>query len=211
MVEVFELERRLEAIENRMQAGEQSLVVHTLAQNMSRTLTQIMCAIRQICAKIALANRSHQGSSMTRLFGPLTRHEVMLAALASGAHEEFSPVQIQKLMFLIDKNIGRSVGGPYYDFRPYHYGPFDASVYGDFATLAGFDLGEIEGSGRDRRYRLNDEGRARAREALEKLPEEYQQYISSVANFVQRLPFTALVSAIYKRYPEMKANSIFRT
>lgn len=140
----------------------------------------------------------------------MTRHEIMLAALASGAREEFSPVQLQKLLFLIDRNIGPSLGGPFFDFRPYDYGPFDVGVYNEFAVLADCELGEAEGDGRDRRYRLNDEGRARAREVLSTMAPEYRKYVADVAEFVQKLSFSALVSSIYKHYPDMKANSVFR-
>lgn len=140
----------------------------------------------------------------------MERMEIMLAALGSGAHEEFSPVQLQKMMFLIDRNIGPALGGPFFDFTPYDYGPFDVGVYNEFSTLSALEMAESYGDGKSRRYRLNDEGRARASEILEKLQPEARDYIKQVAEFVQRLSFTALVSSIYKHYPEMKANSVFR-
>lgn len=140
----------------------------------------------------------------------MDRMEVMLAALASGAHEEFSPVQLQKLMFLIDRNVGPALGGPFFDFTPYDYGPFDVGVYNQFSVISALELGESHGDGKSRRYRLNDEGRARAQEVLSKMDPQARDYIKQIAEFVQRLSFTALVSSIYKHYPEMKANSVFR-
>lgn len=140
----------------------------------------------------------------------MERMEIMLAALGSGAHEEFSPVQLQKMMFLIDRNVSARLGGPFFDFKPYDYGPFDARVYNEFSVLSMLELGESYGQGRDRRYRLNDEGRARADEVLATIPQEIRDYIHHVAVFVQQTSFTALVSSIYKHYPEMKANSVFR-
>lgn len=140
----------------------------------------------------------------------MERMDIMLAALASGAHEEFSPVQLQKMMFLIDKNAGPALGGPFFNFQPYDYGPFDAGVYNQFSILSGLEMAEANGDGKSRRYRLNDEGRARAQEVLGKLSPEVRDYFKNVAEFVQRLSFTALVSSIYKQYPEMKVNSVFR-
>jgi len=140
----------------------------------------------------------------------MNRQEILMAALASGAREEFSPVQIQKLMFLIDENIGRALGGPFFAFEPYHYGPFDVGVYNEFSLLEAQQLAHAEGNGRDRRYRLNDEGRARAAEVLNRLPEPISRYITELANFVQSLSFSSLVSSVYKAYPNMKANSVFR-
>ena len=140
----------------------------------------------------------------------MNRQEILLAALASGSREDFSPVQIQKLMFLIDKTIASSLGGPFFAFEPYHYGPFDVAVYNEFAQFEAQQLGHTEGDGRDRRYRLNDEGRERALEILNKLSEPHRRYIAELATLVQSLSFTALVSSVYKAYPEMKANSVFR-
>ncbi|NNH47557.1 SocA family protein [Stenotrophomonas maltophilia] len=140
----------------------------------------------------------------------MDRMEVMLAALASGAHEEFSPVQLQKLMFLIDRNIGSAIGGPFFDFKPYDYGPFDVGVYNEFSVLSELEMGDCHGDGKGRRYRLNDEGRARAQEVIAKLQPEVRDYMKSIAEFVQKVSFTTLVSSIYKHYPEMKVNSVFR-
>lgn len=140
----------------------------------------------------------------------MDRMEVMLAALASGAHEEFSPVQLQKLMFLIDRNIGSAIGGPFFDFKPYDYGPFDVGVYNEFSVLSALEMGDSYGDGKGRRYRLNDEGRARAQEILANLQPEVREYMKSIAEFVQKVSFTTLVSSVYKHYPEMKANSVFR-
>src|SRR5688500_18118478 len=111
----------------------------------------------------------------------MDRLKIMLAALASGAHEDFSPVQLQKMKFLIDRNIGQALGGPFFDFKPYDYGPFDVGVYNEFSVISAIELGESYGDGRDRRYRLNDEGRARAREALDELTPPFRQYIREVA------------------------------
>lgn len=140
----------------------------------------------------------------------MNANDILLAALASGSHEEYSPVQLQKMMFLIDRNIGQALGGPFFNFQPYDYGPFDVGVYNQFSMIAGSQLGEAVGDGKSRRYRLNDEGRARAQQILGAIPPQYREYIASVAKFVQQLSFTSLVSTIYKHYPEMKANSVFR-
>lgn len=45
---------------------------------------------------------------------------------------------------------------------------------------------------------------------LRQLPPKAQTYIERVSTFVRGLSFTQLVSAIYKAYPEMRANSVFQ-
>ena len=58
--------------------------------------------------------------------------------------------------------------------------------------------------------RLTEDGQKRAKTDFQKLPDRYQRYVSEVAEYVRRLSFAQLVSAIYKQYPEMKENSVFR-
>lgn len=140
----------------------------------------------------------------------MNRREILLAALASGSREEFSPVQLQKMMFLIDRNIGKTLSGPFFSFEPYDYGPFDVGVYNEFSSIAQEQLGDVAGYGSYRRYRLNAEGRRRAQKVLDTLTPEYRQYIQKIAHFVQSLSFGALVSTIYKYYPDMKVNSVFK-
>src|SRR5438105_15267186 len=59
----------------------------------------------------------------------VNKRELLLAALAAGAGDEHTPVQIQKLIFLVEKNLATDLGGAAFAFVPYDYGPFDSSVY----------------------------------------------------------------------------------
>ena len=69
--------------------------------------------------------------------------EIILAILASSSdNNNLTPVQVQKLFFLVDKTISKSFGGPLFDFEAYHYGPFDKDVYIQLQDLA--RIGEVE-------------------------------------------------------------------
>ena len=142
----------------------------------------------------------------------MDRASFILCALTPAQCAAYSPVQVQKLFFLLDKGIGAYVGGPYFNFEPYHYGPFDQEVYSTLEELAAEGLVEIElePRGRWNTYRLTPEGQQKGEELLERLPEEVQRFIRNVSEFVRKLSFAQLVSAIYKAYPEMKANSVFQ-
>ena len=72
----------------------------------------------------------------------MDRKELVLAAMAPADGGWFTPVQVQKLFFLIDMNIGANVGGPHFAFTPYHYGPFDADVYREIEDLASRGMAE---------------------------------------------------------------------
>lgn len=141
----------------------------------------------------------------------MDRHELMTAALAAaGENASFTPVQVQKLFFLIDREASHLVDGPHFDFRPYDYGPFDRTVYDELDMLS------LSGSvavalGRYRLYSLTAEGFSEGQRLLETLPVPTRRFLCDAAGWVRSLNFQQLVAAIYRRYPDMKVNSIFRS
>lgn len=141
----------------------------------------------------------------------MTREELVLAAMVPGGGHRYTPVQIQKLLFLIDRQIPGQVGGPYFNFEPYHYGPFDRSVYLELDRLAARGLIAIEYSVSPRTFALTAEGAAWGTVALNLLIPEARDFIVRASNFVRAHSFSSLVSAIYKAFPEMQANSVFQS
>jgi uncharacterized protein YwgA len=140
-----------------------------------------------------------------------SRTDIVLAALSPAGNVPHTPVQVQKLLFLIDRNLSPLIGGPKFNFEPYHYGPFDLEVYSTLQELAGQGLVEItKGSGNWRDYRLTPQGQSCGTDILTCLDERAQDYLKRVSAFVRSLSFTDLVSAIYKAYPEMRARSVFQ-
>lgn len=142
----------------------------------------------------------------------MDRKSLVLAALAPAKGDTYTPVQIQKLLFLIDKNIPSYIGGHLFNFEPYDYGPFDKSVYDILDLLY---LGEmieiIEVPGHSwKKYRLTDKGLAAGQTTLNSIESNAREYIVKVSEFVRKLSFAALVSSIYHAYPEMKVNSVLK-
>lgn len=141
----------------------------------------------------------------------MNRAELLMAALAAGGENAtFTPVQVQKLFFLIDREASHLVNGPHFNFTAYDYGPFDRAVYDELEELAKRDLARVESTGRYRVYGLSQRGFREGTRALGDLPEKASTYISNVSAWVRKLSFEQLVASIYNRYPEMKANSVFR-
>lgn len=142
----------------------------------------------------------------------MNQHEITAAAMASAEPGAlFGPAQIQKLMFLIDAELGGTIGGPFFDFMPYDYGPFDSNVYSALHRLKHEGLLDTDYTGRYRRYFLTGPGHATGRQHLNQLGENARDFIARTARWVREVSFSQLVSAIYERYPEMKENSIFRS
>lgn len=143
----------------------------------------------------------------------MTRSEMLLGILAASDGRPFTPVQIQKAVFLVTRNLPNLVDeGPGYDFIPYDYGPFDQSVYTDAEIMQREGRVEIirqEGT-RWNRYSASDLGVDSGKRILNALGNRERNYIVSLSQWVRAQTFEQLVKAIYAKYPEMRTNSIFR-
>ena len=141
----------------------------------------------------------------------MTRSEILLAGLAAGGENAtYSPVQVQKLFFMLDREASAALGGPFFKFAPYDYGPFDQAVYAELDDLARQNLASIQPNGRYRVYSLSQAGHIEGRRLLSALQPGVRDYVSNVAHWVRQLSFQQLVASIYNKYPEMKVNSVFR-
>ena len=139
----------------------------------------------------------------------MRRSEVVMAAMAAGGtRAQFDPVRIQKLLFLVDREIPQFVEGPRFEFKPYDYGPFDKDVYQELDTLSIEGEVTIDHSARYRRYALTSSGHAQGEAMLAELPESVSLYLEDVAGWCLSRTFRQLLSAIYERYPDMAVNSI---
>ena len=142
---------------------------------------------------------------------PVSREELIIAAMAPADGRSHTPVQMQKLLFILDENAAARLNGPHFRFEPYHYGPFDKEVYETLDTLSRKGLVDIAfGSGNWREYSLTPEGQSRGQAILNSIDSQTADYIREVSNFVRKLSFSQLVSAVYKAYPRMRARSVFQ-
>ncbi len=141
----------------------------------------------------------------------MNKEDYVLAVMSTAQTNALSPVRVQKLFFLLDDKVSDLVGGPHFNFIPYDYGPFDKDVYTVFETLKEKNLAEIMPSdfNNPQMYRLTFSGYLAGKELLESLPEEVQDYIVKLVNWIRSHSFTEIVSTIYNLYPEMKTKSVF--
>ncbi len=139
------------------------------------------------------------------------RRDALLAIIGSANGLPFSPVQLQKAVFLIDQNLPQLFDDEFrFNFAPYDYGPFDREVYVESGVL---ELAELVSSGRSpngyTEYAVTDAGLARAGELKALMDDGSRAYIERVVAWVRSLSFAKLVKSIYEAYPEMRANSVF--
>jgi len=136
--------------------------------------------------------------------------ELVLAALSTAGGEKLTPVQVQKLFFLIDRNISDLVGGAKFQFKPYHYGPFDSAVYRTLDKLVREGLAERVQDVSWTSFRLTVDGQREGKRHFDEMDPKAADYIRRVSEFVRTRSFGALVSAIYQAYPDMSEKSVFR-
>jgi len=142
----------------------------------------------------------------------LNRDEVLLVMLAHAQGKELTPVQIQKSLFLAAEEVSDAFhDSSRYKFEPYDYGPFDKQVYADAHALAAKGLVKI---GIDPRgwstYAATAEGLQQGAALRVELNDGQREMLDRIVGLVRKLSFTQLVSAIYKKYPPMRARSVFR-
>ncbi len=143
----------------------------------------------------------------------MDRQDVLIAVLAAAEGRPYQPVQIQKAMFLLARNLPELVDeGPSFAFEPYDYGPFDMEVYNVADDLKRQGLAEIGHSnlGRWKTYAATGAGIRAGNRALDSMTVRAQTYLREVSAWVLGQSFSSLVRSIYDAYPDMRVNSVFR-
>jgi hypothetical protein len=139
------------------------------------------------------------------------RSDWLLLALAHRRGASMTPVQIQKTMFLMSMEAAHQVGPEFYQFVPYNYGPFDASIYHDLSQLAeqGLVYGDAAVGRNWKAFGITARGLEAASEIRAQADKNAVSYLERVVDWVSSLSFPVLVRAIYDKYPQFKANSVF--
>jgi uncharacterized protein YwgA len=144
---------------------------------------------------------------------PLSRDEITLVVLALANGESFTPVQVQKSLFLASDKVATAFRhDSRYDFQPYDYGPFDRQVYSDVENLERQGLAQVnqQAGSRWRTYSASARGIAEGQRLAQQLTGEQRDILGTIVNLVRSLSFNDLVSAIYRAYPNMRERSVFR-
>ena len=141
----------------------------------------------------------------------MLREDWLLLVVAAG-DKPLTPVQLQKTLFLIGQEGLPDTSNSYYDFTPYHFGPFDSAIYQDADRLdaEGLVVRHRSAVGTWTDTAVTGSGRYRASALEEKLPKPTVSYIHRLVEWAQKLSFRELVGAVYRKHPEFRANSVFQ-
>jgi len=139
----------------------------------------------------------------------MTTEQIVLAGMAAaGPGAKFDAVQLQKLFFLVDREIPNLIDGPHFDFKPYHYGPFDRAVYDVLDGLLESGDASVDASSRYSLYSLTDSGVQKGDRCLAEMRDNASSYMTEASNWIVATPFQPLLAAIYRQYPDMAQNSV---
>jgi uncharacterized protein len=141
------------------------------------------------------------------------RQQWLTVFLASPGGQYYTDqIRIMKGMFLLSQE-GPGELRKLYDFTPYHYGPFNTSVYHDLDALEADGLVRhdlVAGGSNRRRYAVTDKGR-QAVSAMVGLGRRELEAVQSVKRHVTSLSFLDLLKDVYQRYPDYAVNSVAKT
>ena len=141
----------------------------------------------------------------------MERQDFLLMAVAAAEGKPLTPVQLQKSLFMISKNL-KGIPDPFYTFEPYHYGPFDIEIYSDANSLEdeGWVVSIQSNRGRWKETAITPNGLKKAETLVKELSEPAAKYVREIVQWVQSLSFSDLVKEIYRLYPEYRENSVFQ-
>ncbi len=160
----------------------------------------------------SVAPSDHAAGLMGGKGGNVMRRDWLLAALIVAGGEPLTPVQLQKVMFLLGKRAPDGVGTGFYKFHPYNYGPFSAEIYRDAEAMAAEGLVRVERQQPGRpwaTYAATSTALARSAALRATLGDERWSYLERLVQWARSLTFQQLVRAVYAAYPDQQVNSIF--
>jgi|GEM_PF-3121608 len=142
----------------------------------------------------------------------VSQEDYVLAVLSTSDRAPWTPVQVQKIFFLLEPAVAAQLGGAYFNFQPYNYGPFDSRVYEaiEQCQTTGFALIDQSPIASKKKYQLTETGQRRGQEVLATLPAATTARVVELSRWLRSLSFRELVTAVYKDFPHMRARSIFR-
>lgn len=144
----------------------------------------------------------------------MTPKDWTLLVLAAAKGRPVQPVHLQKALFVLSRqfSLEQLQVENFYEFEPYDYGPFCSAVYADAEALASEGLVEIDQlpNRSYRQYSATEAGIAAGGVLREDIDPEVTEYLDRLVSWMSGRSFREVVSAIYKAFPDMKANSIFQ-
>lgn len=137
------------------------------------------------------------------------RKDILLAMLALAGKCGYSSTELQKLIFLADKNCPEIFSNQRYVFSPDTFGPVAEQIFDDVQELSHARLAAIIAK-RTHRYYATSEGMKRGMEIFASLSFAERDYIKKISEYVRSLEFTQLSESLNHAYPEFVNEVLFQ-
>lgn len=128
------------------------------------------------------------------------REKITLAVLLD-MNKKITKIELAKLMFLLKHETSFASDDSFYDFIPYHYGPYSFSLFSDVNNLARQGFLSVT----DTEISYNDKNRIQREISSIQFPET-----SDIWNIIKKyggLSQSSLVNYVYKQYPWFASRS----
>lgn len=136
------------------------------------------------------------------------RQTVLAGMAADGPGAAFDAVRLQKLFFLVDREIPDLISGPHFDYKPDQFGPFDEAVFDELNSLIDSGHVSVDTTFRCPLSVLTDSGVENGARILDRMPEGAWRYMKKAARWILTTSFRPMLSAIYMQYPDMAVNNV---
>ncbi len=136
-------------------------------------------------------------------------HIILTLASCKKGSYPLDPIRIMKAAFLVSQ-LGPTELKSQFSFKPYNYGPFDASVYETIDTLKNsglLDEAKEDGS-KYPSYSITTAGI----DALTAInaPKKEVDWLKAIGEYVTSMSFADLLTAIYAKFPTYAEKSVFK-
>lgn len=148
----------------------------------------------------------------------ITKQNLTMMLLGMAYPNYLSPVQLQKAVFLSQKALeeGHWAGvlQDQYEFYPYDYGPFCRDIYDDLCSLEIAKFAQISLARGPmsvfKIYGATETGVGFAKDIEKSVPAPVRDHWKLLVDWVRSQSFASLVGSIYRKYPDMAINSVFK-
>ncbi len=106
---------------------------------------------------------------------------------------------LMKYTFLLQ--MGGNGHRRFYQFVPYHYGPFAKELYADLRRLQADGLVKVDNDTDEDKTRITLADPAKVAEALAELPQGLQEDVNAILDTYGDLNHKALLATVYEKYP----------
>lgn len=129
------------------------------------------------------------------------------------AHNSYlTPSVLQKSLFILGREHPNDVGPGFYEFSKDAYGPCCVDIYRDAEEHASNGLIVIQKNKRGgwKEYSVTVRGWQRAAELREAIGPDVAEYIADTLHWARGLSFQALVTHVFREYPEYREKAVFQ-